>query len=453
MSELPKGWADTALGGVIELRYGKSLPEKKRTPGNFSVYGSNGVVGSHDTAITDAPVIVVGRKGSIGEVHLSEAACFPIDTTYFVDRFDGVDPCFAFHLLRSLPLREMNRASAIPGLNREDAYRLPIALPPVPEQRRIAAKIDSLTGKSKRACEQLDHIPRLVEKYKQAVLAAAFRNGLSRSESARDFDGTTVTANLAELLIEHRRQKSVTVGSRPDELFELPPHWCWTTAEMVVEPGAEIVYGIVQPGPKLLSGVPYVRGTDIENGRIKIDQLLFTSEEIAKRYERASLRGGDILLGIIRATKVAVVPSELGGGNITQGTARFRPSRLIRTDFLAHWLESQSAQSWLHSKYRGIDMPGLNLRDVRQLPVPLPPLDEQKTVVASIGRAFAWIDRLAADATSARKLIDYLDQVVLAKAFRGDLVPQDPTDAPASELLERIRARRDAAPKKMSGKR
>ena len=222
---------------------------------------------------------------------------------------------------------------------------------------------------------------------------------------------------------------------------------------MVVEPGAEIVYGIVQPGPKLASGVPYVRGTDIENGRIKLNQLLFTSEEIAARYERASLRGGDILLGIIRATKVAIVPDALTGANITQGTARFRPSRLILTSFLARWLESRVAQSWLHSKYRGIDMPGLNLRDVRQLPVPLPPLEEQHIIETSIERAFTWIDRLASEATSARKLIDRLDQAVLAKAFRGELVPQDPADETASVLLERIMAERRTKPKARRGRR
>lgn len=449
MSELPHGWADTTLGDVMELRYGKSLPEKDRVPGAVGVYGSNGIVGLHTTAVTEAPAIVVGRKGSIGEVHFSKTACFPIDTTYFVDRFECTDPRFSMHLLRHLPLREMNRASAIPGLNREDAYGLAIALPPIPEQQRIAAKIDNLIGKSKRARDHLDHIPRLVDKYKQAVLAAAFRGEMSRGDCTLNFEGAWVAASLAELAIEHRRQKSANISSRPDDLFELPRHWCWTTAEMVVEPGAEIVYGIVQPGPKLQSGVPYVRGTDIENGRIKLDQLLFTSEEIARRYERASLRGGDILLGIIRATKVAVVPQELEGGNITQGTARFRPSRLILTHFLARWLESPIAQSWLHSKYRGIDMPGLNLRDVRQLPVPLPPLDEQKKIASRIEHAFAWIDRLSTDASSARKLIDHLDQAVLAKAFRGELALQDPNDEPATVLLERIKAERGAVPKRV----
>ena len=327
-------------------------------------------------------------------------------------------------------------------------YQFP--LPPRPEQRRIVAKMDSLTGKSRRAREHLDHIPRLVEKYKQAVLVAAF-SGRFRAMSVGYVD--KVSEALDKLRREHRAQNTISAGSSPDALFPIPTHWCWATAETVVEPGAEIVYGIVQPGPKLTSGVRYVRGTDIENGRIKLDQLLFTSAEIASRYERASLRGGDVLLGIIRATKVAIVPEELTGGNITQGTARFRPSRLIRTSFLAYWLESRPAQSWLHSKYRGIDMPGLNLRDVRRLPVPLPPIEEQQFIETGIQRAFTWIDRLASEATSAHRLINRLDQAVLAKAFRGELVPQDAEDEPASLLLDRIKAERGAAPQAKRGRK
>jgi len=250
--------------------------------------------------------------------------------------------------------------------------------------------------------------------------------------------------------------KAPFVPHRPiaanEQPFKIPTLWNWVTAEEIVEPGCEIVYGIVQPGPKLASGIPYVRGTDIENGRIKIDQLLFTSKEIADKYSRASLKGGDILLGIIRATKVAIVPDELTGANITQGTARFRPSSAILTPFLARWLESSQAQDWLHSKYRGIDMPGLNLRDVRRLPVPLAPLDEQREIGVRIETAFAWIDRLHSEATSARKLIDHLDQAVLTKALRGALVPQDPGEERAGAVLERIKGRQALAPAKR-GKR
>ena len=76
----------TRLSDLCEFRYGKSLPEAVRRAGHVAVFGSNGIVGSHDEAITDGRAIIVGRKGSVGAVQLSEDACWPIDTTYFIDR-------------------------------------------------------------------------------------------------------------------------------------------------------------------------------------------------------------------------------------------------------------------------------------------------------------------------------------------------------------------------------
>jgi type I restriction enzyme S subunit len=104
MSELPEGWARAKLGDLITLKYGKSLPEKSRIKGPFCVYGSNGIVGSHREAITSAPAIMVGRKGSIGEIHLSDKPCFPIDTTYYIDEFYGQSPYCLKYLLKTLGL-------------------------------------------------------------------------------------------------------------------------------------------------------------------------------------------------------------------------------------------------------------------------------------------------------------------------------------------------------------
>ena len=124
MSELPMGWAITKLGSVTEFKYGKALPASSRDGGKFPVFGSNGIVGHHSEWLTTAPTIVIGRKGSVGEVCFSDRNCSPIDTTYYVDDFEVFDPKLCFYLLKTLNLGDLNKSTAIPGLNRQDAYDL-----------------------------------------------------------------------------------------------------------------------------------------------------------------------------------------------------------------------------------------------------------------------------------------------------------------------------------------
>lgn len=153
-------WHEVALGDVCEFKYGKSLPEDQRCLGDCEVFGSNGVVGSHEKTITDGPTIVIGRKGSFGEVHFSPKSCWPIDTTYYVDRScTKEDLRWLTYRLSGLGLTKINRSKTIPGLNREDAYRLRLLLPPPSEQRRIADVLDraeALRAKRRAALAQLD---------------------------------------------------------------------------------------------------------------------------------------------------------------------------------------------------------------------------------------------------------------------------------------------------------
>ena len=154
------GWAGVKLGEVCELKYGKSLKDADRSGAGFPVYGSNGIVGYHRQTLTAGPAIVVGRKGSYGEINVSATSCWPIDTTYYVDRTcTAADLGWLGYRIASLGLNTMNRAAAVPGLNREDAYRQEFLLPPIEEQRRIAAildKADELRAQRRAALAQLD---------------------------------------------------------------------------------------------------------------------------------------------------------------------------------------------------------------------------------------------------------------------------------------------------------
>ena len=155
-------WPEVTLGDICELRYGKSLPGAKRSGNGFGVFGSNGQVGLHQDALTSSTTIVVGRKGSFGEVTYSSEPCWPIDTTYYVDATcTQANLRWLYYSLKALPLTELNRAAAIPGLNREDAYMQRLMLPPLSEQQRIAAVLDQADALRTKRREALDRVDAL----------------------------------------------------------------------------------------------------------------------------------------------------------------------------------------------------------------------------------------------------------------------------------------------------
>ena len=183
----------TAVGDILELSYGKALKESDRDGGDVPVVGSGGVVGGHSTGITDAPTIVVGRKGSIGSVTWVDGPAWPIDTAYFVTPKRGdLDRRWAYWMLRSLRMETMNKSAAVPGLNRDDVYRLNVNLPPLPEQRRIAAILDHADALRAKRLQVLTHLDALTqaifndmfvggdfEPISAGTLMPKMRNGLS----------------------------------------------------------------------------------------------------------------------------------------------------------------------------------------------------------------------------------------------------------------------------------
>ena len=138
-------YAMVPFKSICTLEYGSSLPKKKRVDGPYPVMGSNGISGYHDEYLIEGPAIIVGRKGSAGEVVFVETNCFPIDTTYYVKLKDPehTDIIYLYHLLKTLDLPSLREGAGIPGLNRNDVYeKYKLPMPPLEVQREIVAEIE-----------------------------------------------------------------------------------------------------------------------------------------------------------------------------------------------------------------------------------------------------------------------------------------------------------------------
>lgn len=136
--------ASKQLGELLSLEYGSALPEQVRSGYGYPVFGSNGIVGRHAGYLVNGPGIVVGRKGSVGEVCWSDESFWPIDTTYYVKARDGVHLRWLYWALKHSRINELDAATGVPGLNRNDAYQLAVFAPDADEQSSIAAILDTL---------------------------------------------------------------------------------------------------------------------------------------------------------------------------------------------------------------------------------------------------------------------------------------------------------------------
>lgn len=459
MTDLPRGWAETTLGEVVYFQYGKSLASDKRVGGSVSVYGSNGIVGSHNAAITAGPTLVIGRKGSIGEVHFSEVGCFPIDTTYFVDKFDAVDPKFAFALLRGLPLKEMNRASAIPGLNRDEAHSLNIVLPPLSEQKRISLKLDALNARSGNARAELVMIPSLVEQYKLNFLRSVFRGEQTVSfRDENDLDPVSVLLQKTKAPEQGRGGRKATDEVIPgkggisvnDPGTELPEGWAWVPLLRVAR--QETGHTPSRSHPEWWGGdVCWISIPDANkhHGQVIHDTIQKTNEAgLANSSARLLPEGTVVLSRTASVGYVTILGREMA---TSQDFATWTCSAALEPKYLMFALMSEGDD--IRDFGEGSTHTTIYFPEIRAFNIKLAPLEEQREIVRRIERAFGMVERGAAEADKARKLVDRLDRRISAKAFAGELVPQNPNDEPASALLERIRDAHANAPKKTRQKR
>jgi type I restriction enzyme S subunit len=427
MSPPPAGWTLVKLDDLGEFINGMAFKP--------SDWGDEGTPIIRIQNLTDAKKVLNRTKRRIDPRYAVKKGDLLISWSATLDAFiwDREDAVLNQHIFKVIPtkatttaylfqasrnaIRELLASEHLHGSTMKHINRGPflahtVMLPPLAEQKRIVAKVDGLTARTARARTELDRIPALVALYKRQLLAA----GLSGSLTAdwREKAGTTdlwTEATIGDVAL-------IASGQTPNGI------------EALLEPDGDL------PWFKVSSMNEAENLNGLKSSRFSLSR------------QKAKAAG-------LRVFPVGAVAFPKRGGAIATNKKRrllvegaldlnlmVLSARSISPDYLWWWMQGLD----LSTISNGSNVPQINNGDIAPLVIDVPPPSEQQEIVRRMQAAFTWLDLVEAQYKHTDRLLPQLNQAILAKAFRGELVPQDPADEPAAVLLERIRAERAAAP-------
>ena len=464
---MPEGWTLATLGDICTPpQYGWTTSASRAATGPRMLRTSDISGGSVDwsqvpgcdalpddlSRYTLAPGdIVVSRAGSVGISHLIRSCPEAVFASYLI-RFRPIDPVsaeFVALFLRSpaywQAVADQTTGIAIPNINGSKLSRLEVPLPPLAEQHRIAAQVDALLARMATTGERLGRVPAVLTRFRQSVLAAACSGRLTA--------GWRV-GRLQEVGAAFRLQtNNGHAKEEPAKPTDVPDDWRWTTFEHVCN---DITVGFVGPMAQeyVPTGIPFLRSQNVREFRFEPANLKYITPEFHRRIRKSALRPGDVAVVRTGNPGVAcVIPDSLSEANCADLVV-VRPSAVLDPHYACIYINSAATRAHVGAAMVGIAQGHFNIGSMRVTPVALPPLDEQHEIVRRVEALFALADGIErrVDAVTAR--VERLTQSILAKAYRGELVPTEAELArqegrdyePAAVLLERVRAARAGAP-------
>ena len=333
------------MGEIAKISSGKAIPSSEiketYTNGYYPCYGGNGLRGYVDQYSYDGFYPIIGRVGALcGNVHLSQGKFYATEHALVVNLKTHEKASYLEYILKHLNLRQYAKGVAQPVLSASTLSEIPIPIPPLAEQERIVSELDLLSSIIEKKKAQL-------KEYDQLAQSIFY-----------DMFGDPVTNEKG---------------------------WELEILEKVVSDNCSISYGVVQPGDDVEKGVPIIRPVDLVNRVVKLKGLKVIKKEISDAYKRTILNGSEILFCVRGTTGVmSFASNELKGCNVTRGITPLSFNNRLDKYYVYFFLSSSYLQSIVAEKTRGIALKQINMKDVRELPILIPPLSLQQSFAAKI---------------------------------------------------------------------
>ncbi|WP_217518342.1 restriction endonuclease subunit S [Vibrio metschnikovii] len=482
MSELPKGWVATQIALIAKVESGVGFPKKyqgldfvdipvykvgdiSRSVQNQekSLVRSSNYVDEKTRIAMNAKIYPEGstlfakigealklnRRGFVGKEGIADNNVMGV-----IPDTQLISAKFIFYFLKTVDLSEFSRSSTVPSIRKGDVENLVLCLAPLAEQKRIVAKLDEVLAQVDTIKARLDRIPAILKRFRQSVLAAAVSGKLTEEWRGNVALVDSVTERyekfrdkiLADANSAAQKSKLVKIHEQSESTeFPITIPDCWNLKNL-----SKVAFGFnygSSAKSQAIGDVPVLRMGNIQNGKLDWGDLVYTSD--LSEIEKYRLVKGDVLFNRTNS------PELVGKTTIFHGEReaiyagyliKVQGSELLSPEFLNIALNSAHAKNYcMRVKTDGVSQSNINAQKLGYFPCPLPLIEEQTEIVRLVDQYFVFADSIEAQVKKAQARVDNLTQSILAKAFSGELVAQDPNDEPADKLLERIAKARTEA--------
>jgi type I restriction enzyme S subunit len=435
--ELPKGWAEVELRECVDVLDNQRVPvnssERAKRQGDVPYYGATGQVGWIDEALFDEELLLIGEDGapffdkSKPIAYVIKGKSWVNNHAHVIRAKSGISSNqYLKWFLDCFDFNEYVNGTTRLKLTQGAMNRIPVRLAPLAEQRRIVAKLEKLLGQVDACQQRLEKLPTLLKRFRQSVLTAACSGRLTadwREENPSDIASQNIT-DLSSPLMD-------------GDLPEIPESWRFTNIIPLLStsrPGMKTgPFGMMlKKQEHTQSGIPVLGIENIGFMEFRPGSKIHITPQKADELADYAVLPGDVLISRSGTVgEVCVVPAGM--------RLVLLPEIMLPILFCFIVNGSPFVLSQIAELCKGSTREFLNQAILKALVLPLPPVAEQQEIVRRVEGLFALADQLELRLAQARGQVDKLTPSLLARAFAGQLVPQDPTDEPAEKLLEQIR--------------
>lgn len=462
--KLPHGWDSIEMQECVDVLDNIRVPvnsdERAKRRGDVPYYGATGQVGWIDKALFDEELLLLGEDGAPffdkskpiaylirgkswvnNHAHVLRAKSEITSNQYLKSYLDWFD--FTDYVNGTTRLK----------LTQSAMNRIPVRLAPFSEQRRIVGKLEMLLTKVDACDRRLVKVPALLRRFRKSVLAAACCGDLTADwrEQAPTDEKIDATVDAIRRRREDRagneaqkaKLREVFSASEESDSSELPESWRFVALNKLC---SSFNYGTsAKSRPE--GKIPVLRMGNIQDGKLDWKNLVYTSD--TDEIESYSLKANTVLFNRTNS------PELVGKTAIYRGERpaifagyliRINPLPELNPEYLNLCLNTNYAKEFfLRVKTDGVSQSNINAQKLGAFELPFCTPSEQQEIVRRVEVLFTLVDQIEARYANAARQVEKLTQSILAKAFRGELVPQDPNDEPASKLLHRIKQQRENA--------